>query len=145
MEITVTIDIVFGIPNQQQTIEKISIDRWDKQAEILLVKRVRVLMNSPKEKITGLRINLSIPVHMLSVASEIINSITKYKNLVNKPLLTARENEILTLIKEGLTNVEIAEKLFISYETVKSHRKNILGKSHAKNTASLINNYFSNI
>jgi DNA-binding NarL/FixJ family response regulator len=143
MEITVTIDIVFGIPNQQQTIEKISIDRWDKQAEILLVKRVRVLMNSPKEKITGLRINLSIPVHMLSVASEIINSITKYKNLVNKPLLTARENEILTLIKEGLTNVEIAEKL--SYETVKSHRKNILGKSHAKNTASLINNYFSNI
>lgn len=145
MEITVTIDIVFGIPNQQQTIEKISIDRWDKQAEILLVKRVRVLMNSPKEKITGLRINLSVPVHMLSVASEIINSITKYKNLVNKPLLTARENEILTLIKEGLTNVEIAEKLFISYETVKSHRKNILGKSHAKNTASLINNYFSNI
>ncbi|MBL0133790.1 MAG: helix-turn-helix transcriptional regulator [Chitinophagaceae bacterium] len=42
---------------------------------------------------------------------------------------------------QGHTNNDIAEKLFISYETVKSHRKNILEKTGAKNTAALINYY----
>jgi DNA-binding CsgD family transcriptional regulator len=42
---------------------------------------------------------------------------------------------------QGLTNVMIAEKLFISYETVKTHRKNILEKTGSKNTACLINYY----
>ncbi len=45
------------------------------------------------------------------------------------------------LIMQGFTNNEIAEKLFISYETVKSHRKHILLKTGAKNTAALINYY----
>jgi DNA-binding CsgD family transcriptional regulator len=42
---------------------------------------------------------------------------------------------------QGYTNHEIAGKLFISYETVKSHRKHILLKTGAKNTAALINYY----
>jgi DNA-binding CsgD family transcriptional regulator len=41
----------------------------------------------------------------------------------------------------GYTNQQIAEKIFISYETVKSHRKHILEKTGAKNTASLISYY----
>jgi DNA-binding CsgD family transcriptional regulator len=41
----------------------------------------------------------------------------------------------------GYTNHQIAEKLFISYETVRSHRKNILTKTGASNTAALINYY----
>jgi DNA-binding NarL/FixJ family response regulator len=39
--------------------------------------------------------------------------------------LTPREVEIISMIKLGLSSVEIAEKLFLSEETVKSHRKNI--------------------
>jgi DNA-binding CsgD family transcriptional regulator len=42
------------------------------------------------------------------------------------------------LISEGLTNNQIAEKLFISPLTVDSHRKNLLTKLNANNTASLI-------
>ncbi|MFZ0456799.1 MAG: helix-turn-helix transcriptional regulator, partial [Ignavibacteriaceae bacterium] len=55
--------------------------------------------------------------------------------------LSVREIEVLGLIMLGYTTKEIADKLFISYETVKSHRKNILEKTGAKNTASLINYY----
>ena len=53
-------------------------------------------------------------------------------------LLTRREKEVLQLIAEGLTNAEIAEKLFISIPTVNTHRKSILEKLDVKNTATLI-------
>ena len=51
-----------------------------------------------------------------------------------------REIDIIKLIANGLSNVEIAEKLFISVLTVKKHRTNILAKSDSKNTAQLIKN-----
>jgi len=54
------------------------------------------------------------------------------------PLLTRRELEVLKLIADGLTNQEIADKLFISSWTVDSHRKNLLLKFNAKNTAILV-------
>ena|SRR6218665_3124749 len=54
------------------------------------------------------------------------------------PLITRREKEILSLIAEGLTNGEIAEKLFISIATVNTHRKSLLEKFDVKNTALLI-------
>ncbi|NII25327.1 response regulator transcription factor [Pseudoflavitalea sp. X16] len=54
------------------------------------------------------------------------------------PVLTRREKEVLGLIAEGLTNNEIAEKLFIGTTTVDTHRKSLLNKLNAKNTASLI-------
>lgn len=53
-------------------------------------------------------------------------------------VLTRREKEVLGLIAEGMTNHEIAQQLFISQATVDTHRKNLLAKTEAKNTASLI-------
>ena len=54
------------------------------------------------------------------------------------PIITRRESEILRHIADGFTNQEIAEKLFISTSTVDSHRKNLLIKFDAKNTAELV-------
>ena len=54
------------------------------------------------------------------------------------PLLTKREKEILKLIAGGLTNIQVAEKLFISIDTVDTHRKNLHNKLNVKNTATLI-------
>lgn len=54
------------------------------------------------------------------------------------PALTRREKEILSLISQGLTNNEIAEKLFLSPYTVDTHRKNLLFKFEVANTAQLI-------
>ncbi len=42
--------------------------------------------------------------------------------------LTEREREVLTLIAQGLTNQQIAQKLFISIKTVQTHRAHILEK-----------------
>ena len=53
-------------------------------------------------------------------------------------VLTRREKEVLELNAGGMTNNEIGEKLFISPSTVDTHRKNLLAKFEAKNTASLI-------
>ncbi|OBX25271.1 LuxR family two component transcriptional regulator [Gelidibacter algens] len=53
-------------------------------------------------------------------------------------VLTRREKEVLNLIAEGMTNNEIAKKLFISTTTVDTHRKNLLEKLNARNTAALI-------
>lgn len=54
------------------------------------------------------------------------------------PPLTKREKEVLKNIADGLTNPQIAEKLFISIDTVESHRKNLHNKLNVKNTATLI-------
>jgi DNA-binding NarL/FixJ family response regulator len=56
------------------------------------------------------------------------------------PVLTRRETEILALIAEGLTNPQIADKLFLSTLTINSHRKSLLTKFEVTNTASLIKN-----
>jgi DNA-binding NarL/FixJ family response regulator len=59
-------------------------------------------------------------------------------NDTSEVIVTRRESEILKLIADGFTNQEIADKLFISTSTVDSHRKNLLLKFDAKNSAMLI-------
>jgi DNA-binding NarL/FixJ family response regulator len=54
------------------------------------------------------------------------------------PVLTRREKEVLELIATGLTNQEIADKLFISNTTVETHRKNLLQKFEVRNVAALV-------
>jgi len=56
----------------------------------------------------------------------------------NELMITRRESSVLKLLAEGFTNLEIAEKLFISPLTADSHRKNLIVKLQARNTASLI-------
>jgi DNA-binding NarL/FixJ family response regulator len=54
------------------------------------------------------------------------------------PTLTGREKEILPLIAEGLTTIDIGTKLFISPLTIETHRRNLMQKFGAKNVAELI-------
>lgn len=56
----------------------------------------------------------------------------------NKPKITKREKEVLALIVEGYTNQQISNKLFISIDTVDSHRKHLYTKLDVNNTAILI-------
>jgi len=51
---------------------------------------------------------------------------------------TKRETEIIHLMIQGLKNFQIADKLFISLNTVKNHRKNILQKASVKSSSELI-------
>ena len=52
--------------------------------------------------------------------------------------LTAREAEVLTLIAEGLSNLEIRERLFVSEATVKTHINSIFSKTGARDRAQLV-------
>jgi DNA-binding NarL/FixJ family response regulator len=63
---------------------------------------------------------------------------TLRKDNESQIVLTRREKEVLELIADGMTNAEIAQKLYISVTTVDTHRKNLLAKMEAKNTASLV-------
>jgi DNA-binding CsgD family transcriptional regulator len=62
---------------------------------------------------------------------------------INELKLTAREIEIIYLISRGNTNQEIADKLFISLNTVQTHRKNIMRKTKCSGTAELTNFAFA--
>ena len=63
---------------------------------------------------------------------------------VGLPLLTKREKEILEMIAEGMTNQDIADKLFLTCSTVDTHRKHMLTKFGVKNTAALVKIAVSN-
>jgi DNA-binding NarL/FixJ family response regulator len=62
----------------------------------------------------------------------------------NKPILSKREKEILVLIADGLTNIEISKQLFISIDTVDTHRKNLYAKLKVNNTALMIRKAIKN-
>lgn len=63
---------------------------------------------------------------------------TIFHSLGNTPRLTKREKQILKLVVSGKTNNQIAEDLFISPLTVETHRRNLMKKMKASNTASLV-------
>lgn len=60
--------------------------------------------------------------------------------IINSPFpkLSDREKQILTMIIDEKTTQEIADALFISFGTVETHRRNIMIKLGAKNTAGLV-------
>ena len=95
--------------------------------------------------------------HIMGVSSDIsqldrpeimvtaVKPVTEKPSLFNAPanpvstaLLSKRELQIVKLIAAGYNSRDIAEKLFISFNTVNTHRQKIIGKTHTKNTGELI-------
>lgn len=70
--------------------------------------------------------------------SEEVSSVLKSRKEKGSIFLTIRETELLSLIVEGYTNREIADKLFLGVETINSYRKNLLLKLGVKNTAAMV-------
>ena len=76
-----------------------------------------------------------------TVNTIVINSMAnqqRKKNTSPFPTLTRREKEIINLILHEYTTQEIADKLFISFGTVETHRRNMMIKLGARNTAGLV-------
>jgi Response regulator containing a CheY-like receiver domain and an HTH DNA-binding domain len=60
------------------------------------------------------------------------------KEANNEFWLTKREMDLLKLIADGYTNQEAADDLFLSIETIKSYRKNLIFKLGARNSMALV-------
>lgn len=61
------------------------------------------------------------------------------KKMIRSPKgLSKRELEVLRLVAQGYSSKEIAELLFLSSYTIRTHRKNIMSKTTAKNGSELI-------
>lgn len=69
---------------------------------------------------------------------DMIQSLIDEGDKIAQHLLSERENEIIKLLAQGFTSLQIAEKLFIAEHTVKTHRKNILRKTGVHSTSQLI-------
>lgn len=75
------------------------------------------------------------------VTERIMEGLQKKKNMEKSTYLvelTEREIDVLKLIVQEFTTVEIAEKLFISTHTVETHRKNLISKLNVRNIAGLV-------
>lgn len=66
------------------------------------------------------------------------------KGVARRADISPREIEILQLICQELTMKEIGEKLFVSEQTVHTHRKNLMKKTKAKNAVGLVKFAFQN-
>ena len=104
-----------------------------------------ILKNTGKE-------NLLTAIHTLhsgenylgeEVSKTLLNSFMKHPQAAQlNEKISGREKEVLECIATGQTTHEIAEQLFISKNTVETHRKNLLYKLKARNTAELVNNAY---
>jgi DNA-binding NarL/FixJ family response regulator len=97
-----------------------------------------ILKNSSKEEL--LKAIHTVNSGNIFFSGEVGEVLREYQHssIERMPELSPREKEVLGLIAEGYTNPQIAEKIFLSSFTVDSHRKNLLAKLNAKNSAMLI-------
>ena len=116
-------------------------DDWTVESEKDFIAKILDILSVARRFSKSIQFNLTIETSEVKEVLFLIEKKVNNQVEVKNHKLSIREIEVLGLIMQGLTNLEIAEKLFISFETVRSHRKNILEKSGAKNTASLINYY----
>ncbi|CAN5740714.1 hypothetical protein BH11BAC3_BH11BAC3_37680 [soil metagenome] len=114
---------------------------WSVDTEKQLMAKIQDIFNLTRNLSNSIQISLTIETSEVKEISFLIQRKINIQLVPRQQKLSIREIEVLGLIMQGYTNIEIGEKLFISYETVKSHRKNILEKTGAKNTAALINYY----
>ena len=69
------------------------------------------------------------------VASKLI---AEFRGKVDEPKLSIRETEVLQLLGDGLTNTEIADRLFISESTVRTYLHRVLEKLYLRNRSQAI-------
>jgi DNA-binding NarL/FixJ family response regulator len=109
--------------------------------DLEMIKKIGEILSLLRTHIINADIYIETSLDDPELALVKLRKQVKYETSIYQEKLSSREIDVLSLIMQGLTNREISDKLFISFETVRSHRKNILRKTGSKNTAALINYY----
>ncbi|MFC2068064.1 response regulator [Chloroflexota bacterium] len=78
------------------------------------------------------KINTGEAILSPNIATRLVN---EFRDKADEPKLSEREIEVLHLLGEGLTNTEIANRLFIGESTVRTYLHRLLDKLHLRNRA----------
>lgn len=141
MSATLRIHIFSKQEQDTEDIEFFKTDSWTSDTERQFLVRIRDLLSIGRMYGISFKVNIDLEVNDMASTVMYVKKKMKKEVVINDEPLSVREIEVLGLIMQGMTNHDISDKLFISYETVRSHRKNILRKTGAKNTAALIHYY----
>ncbi|AYB32854.1 helix-turn-helix domain-containing protein [Chryseolinea soli] len=109
--------------------------------DLELIKKIAEVLTTLKSHVLSTDIFIEAKLDDPQLALHKLRKQVRYETSVYQEKLSSREVEVLSLIMQGLTNKDISERLFISFETVRSHRKSILKKIGVKNTAALVSYY----
>ena len=97
--------------------------------------------------------HLAVPLKTMMTVVDVINNESRfYTTLVNEqkligstlPVISKREREVLQLMAKGLNTPQIADQLFIAYNTVENHKRNLRMKTQTKTSPALINFVWEN-
>ncbi len=114
---------------------------WTEISEQELINSIKDLIYIVRRHSSSIKLDFNIYTDDLGMIKHLLSKRQLKDKKLHNPKLSMRELEVLSLIMKGLTTKEISEQLFVSYETIKSHRKHILEKSGSKNMAQLLNYY----
>ncbi|HYG49921.1 MAG TPA: response regulator transcription factor [Flavobacteriales bacterium] len=122
--------LVLSMMNDTDTIEKI----------LMSESEGYILKNTGRQELVNAiqRIHSGSTYYSEEVTRTILKKSAQQVEKKETPTVSAREKEIIKLIVEELSSVEIADKLNISIRTVDTHRKNILHKTGCKTIVGLI-------
>ena len=141
MSTRLSVQVLSDITTEHSELTFFQSDRWTPESEQQLIVKMQDLLNVIRHMGKSFEIKVNVTVSDPDEAMFFIKKKINNGHEVKHQKLSIREIEVFGLVMQGYTNKEIAEKLFVCYETVKSHRKNILLKTGARNTAALISHY----
>jgi DNA-binding CsgD family transcriptional regulator len=141
MPASLCIHVSSEIKDSSQDLVFFKAETWNAETEKAVINKIQDLLGAIRACSKSFEIKVNLKATNVDEAIFLLKKKINHRIETPQQKLSLREIEVLGLIMQGYTNNEIAEKLFVCYETVKSHRKNILLKTGAKNTAALISHY----
>jgi len=146
----VLLDILMSEMNGWEVLKFIRDDKVYKHIPVIII----TALNNEIDHVSGLKVGADdyivkpFNISTLIVRIEALlrrtawnnndSKVNNNENKITKDLLTTREREIMNLVAEGDSNKKIAEKLFLSELTVKTHLKNIFKKMSVSNRTQAI-------
>jgi DNA-binding NarL/FixJ family response regulator len=82
-------------------------------------------------------ISHSHPSSSIPKASAVLNGTRRPSHGVDSETLSTREREVILMLAEGLTNKEVAKRLFLSVKTVETYRSRVMKKYHLRGRSEL--------
>jgi DNA-binding CsgD family transcriptional regulator len=132
------LDVVIINPSQIQNKDKEFTAIKKNNSDVCWVALVYTFFNQQLLALFDKIIHITdAPDSIIGLINKLNDEGTGHTNGTEHEQLSDRETEVLKLIVAGLSNKEIADKLFISVHTVVSHRKNISQKTGIKSQAGL--------